>query len=75
MLFNVLPSEGGKAEQAVELSLLFPRNGDVPGLLLSLLLVGQTPGNSYCTPTALAKLGQKKKSYFSGILGAMTLWT
>lgn len=40
MLFDLLPSEGGKAEQAVELKLLFPRNGDVPGLLLSLLLVG-----------------------------------
>lgn len=43
MLFDLLPSEGGKAEQAVELNLLFPRNGDVPGLLLSLLLAGQTP--------------------------------
>lgn len=45
MVFNLWPSEWGEAEQPVELSLLFPRNGGIPSLLLkafklSLLLQG-----------------------------------
>lgn len=62
MVFNLLPSEGGKAEQSVELSLLFLRNGDTPRLLLktfklSLLLL-KLQGSIWSTSTG--KLDYKK---------------
>lgn len=75
MVFNLLPSEGGKAEQPAELSLLFPRNGGIPSLLLetfklSLLLL-RLRGSIWSTSTG--KSGLKKKSHSSVTWSAMTL--
>lgn len=62
MVFNLLPSEGGKAEQPVELSLLFLRNGGIPSLLLKTFKISplllRLQGSIWSTSTG--KLDYKK---------------
>lgn len=78
MVFNLWPSEGGEAEQPVELSLLFPRNGGIPSLLLkafklSLLLL-RLQGSIWSTSTGKSGLKNIKESHSSVTRSAATLW-
>lgn len=78
MVFNLLPSEGGKAEQPAELSLLFPRNGGIPSLLLKtfkpFFLLLRLQGSIWSTSTGKSGFKKKIKSHSSVTWSAMTLW-